>query len=109
MVLTLELLGLIVLWVGVIIGQFIWIKVKLKELEMMIINNKTSCDSDCASNEEKLEAHIMWGKDQQMRNEIRFKELIRENKEDHKDMMNKIDTMLVGFNDLRVYIEKKHK
>jgi hypothetical protein len=105
----LTLVAMIILWAGALIGQFVWIKVKLKELSMLTDSNKTELEMMIEDNEENLEAHIYWGKDQQMRNEIRFKELINENKEEHKEMNAKMDTLLQGFNDLRVYIEVKDR
>jgi len=88
--------GLLILWVSTLVGQVIWVNVKLKELDMKSETNK-----------ENLTKHIKWTETQQINNDTKFKELIGENKEEHRDLSIKLDNLIDKFSDLRVYIETK--
>lgn len=90
-------IGLLVIWVSSLIGFWIKVNVKLKELDMK-----------CDTNTVDLDKHISWGEKEQVKNQEQFRTLIQENKNDHKDLVNKLDNLIEKFGDLRVYIESKH-
>lgn len=102
-------IGLMVVWVSSLIGFWIKIKIQLKELEMMIVNIRQNVSDRFLHNEDTLDKHITWGENQQMLNDNRFKELINDNKSEHKDLLSKMDDILCSLNDFKIYVEREIK
>lgn len=70
------IISLCLLYGSAIIGFWINIKVKLTELDMRITNNKDDCD----------------------RLDIKIDKMLKDNKEEHKEILNKQDQLLVLLN-----------
>lgn len=75
-----------------------WVKVKLKELDMKIHSLK--CD---------YEKHVEWGQNQQESNVSRFNYIETENKQDHKEMIGKMDTIITQLNQFMLEVLSKIK
>jgi len=73
-----------------------WVKVKIKELDMKIDALKSEHDHHCK-----------WGENEQRTNQDKFNLIEKENKEDHKQMIIKMDTILSQLNKFMLEIIQK--
>ena len=89
------LVGLIMFWVIAAIG--LWTKFKIQltkiDLEMKTINNK-------------IDEHIKWGQNKQLKNEDKFDNISQESKENYKDLILKIDSLIDKTTSFMIYCEK---
>ena len=90
------IVSLILLYGGLMIGFWVKINVKLKELEIMVRNNY-----------KQFKDHQNWVDRESIRLDKRIDTLLEENKVEHKEMLIKMDNLLVGFNDFKVYVTGK--
>ena len=90
------LAGLIVLWASSLVIFFVKIKIKLNELEIMICNNHN-----------QFKDHQTWGDRESLRLEKRIDNLLEENKIEHKEILFKMDNMLVVLNKFKLEIIEK--
>jgi len=87
---------LLLIYGSAIVGFWINISVKLSELDMKIISTKND-----------LRDHINWGEKEQAKNESKFEQIVGEQKEEHKNISVKLDKLLEGLNEFKLYVEKK--
>ena len=78
------------------IGFWVKINVKLKELEIMVRNNY-----------KQFKDHQNWVDRESIRLDKRIDTLLEENKVEHKEILIKMDNLLEGFNDFKVYVTGK--
>jgi len=90
------IVSLILLYGGLMIGFWVKINVKLKELEIMVRNNY-----------KQFKDHQNWVDRESIRLDKRIDTLLEENKVEHKEILIKMDNLLVGFNDFKVYVTGK--
>jgi len=90
------IVSLILLYGGLMIGFWVKINVKLKELEIMVRNNykQFKDHQNCVDRES-------------IRLDKRIDTLLEENKVEHKEILIKMDNLLEGFNDFKVYVTGK--
>ncbi len=87
---------LLLIYGSAIVGFYISITVKLSELDMRILSTKKD-----------LKEHINWGEKEQAKNETKFEQIVDEQKEEHKIISVKLDKLLEGLNEFKLYVEKK--
>jgi len=92
------LIGLVMFWTASVITFWVKIKIKLTELDIKINNNYKQFE-ECKTS----------GKLENAKLDERIDLLCEDNKLEHKDLGNKMDRLLAGFNDFKLYVEKNFK
>ena len=90
------IVSIVLFYSGLLIGLWVKINVKLKELEIMIINNKQTFND-----------HVSWGENENDKNREKITNLSNDNKEEHKEMIKTMNLILSKLTDFQIDIVGK--
>lgn len=90
-----SLVALTLFWIGSLLGFWIRIRIKLTELELKMNNNH-----------KQFEQHVTDSNIEKMKINERVDGMVKENKLEHKELSIKMDRLLQGFNDFKLYVEQ---
>lgn len=94
--LIISIISFVLIWGSSLVTLWVKTKVKLAELDLKMEQHYI-----------EFKEHCRWGQEQQAKNEQKFEHITDEMKENHKELLLKIDYLIEKLNNLAIYVEKQ--